>query len=73
MEAKNISKFGMIIAVLIIIGMNFGYLILARKLPTLDEEKAILLFGGSIVLVFSPIYLSIIVDKLVSIFLKEPK
>jgi len=67
-KAKNISKIGMILSALIIITYNIVYLILAQQIPTLEEQKSILLLGLSIIIVFSPIYLNIILDKFVNIF-----
>lgn len=63
MKAKSVSMIGMILGVVFILGMNIGYLILAKKLPSWDEQKGILAVGLSMVLIFSPVYLSIIVDK----------
>lgn len=68
MKAKDISLIGMILGGVIIISYNLIYLILSKKIPTLDEQKSILLFGGSIVIIFSPVYLSIVLDKVTDIF-----
>jgi hypothetical protein len=68
MKAKFISKIGMIIGALIIICYNAFYLITTEKIPTVEEQKSILLFGGSIVVIFSPVYLSIVLDKIGSMF-----
>lgn len=69
-KAKNISKIGMVLAALIIVFYNTIYLLLERKVPSLEEQKSILLFGGSMLVIFSPVYLNIILDKIVQIFKK---
>jgi hypothetical protein len=66
--AKNISKIGMVTSAIIVLSYNFYYLIMTGKIPTLDEQKSILMLGGFIVVIFSPIYLSIVLDKIAEIF-----
>lgn len=70
MGAKPISKWGMICGGLIIILYNFIYLVITKKIPTPEEQKSIIYFGGSIVILFTPVYISIILDKLTQMFKK---
>lgn len=69
-DAKAVSKVGMILGAILIIGYNLGYLLFTQTIPSIEEQKSILLFGGSILIMFSPIYLGIIMDKVVDIFKK---
>ena len=71
MEAKKISLIGMILGSLIIISSNIVNILYNKSIPTLEEQKSILLFGSSIVIIFSPVYLSIVLDKLSNIFNKK--
>jgi hypothetical protein len=68
MGAKNISKWGMVLSAISIISYNIIYVIFEKKIPTLEEQKSILLFGGSMLVIFSPVYLSIVLDKVGEIF-----
>jgi hypothetical protein len=65
MEAKRISLIGMVLGAVIIIGYNTIYVIVSARIPTIDEQQSILLFGGSIMLIFSPVYLSIFLEKII--------
>jgi hypothetical protein len=69
-RGKNISKVGMVLGATIIIGYNMFYLMTTKKIPTMDEQKSIILFGASVTAIFSPIYFSIILDKIGDIFKK---
>jgi hypothetical protein len=71
MKGKQVSKIAMIVAAVIIISYNVGYLLLSRAIPTVEEQKSIILLGISILIIFTPIYLSIILDKITSIFKKD--
>jgi hypothetical protein len=64
-RAKNISKIGMVISALIAISYNCYNLIINKKIPTLQEQKSILLLSGYVLICFSPIYINIIIDKFV--------
>jgi hypothetical protein len=66
--AKNISKWGMVLSAFAIISYNIIYVVFEKKIPTLEEQKSILLFGGSMLVIFSPVYLSIVIDKVAEIF-----
>lgn len=70
-KGKKVSKIGMMLSVTIALLYNLGYLIFERKIPTVDEQKSILMLSGFIVIFFSPIYASIILDKIIAIF--KPK
>lgn len=64
MEGKKISKWVMILAFLIALSYNIFSLIKNGKIPTVDEQKSIIIFSSSAILFFSPIYLSIWLDKI---------
>ena len=67
LKAKSVSKWAMICGALVVILYNAGYLIFTLKIPTFDEQKSILLAGASLIIVFSPVYLNLILDKIVEI------
>jgi uncharacterized membrane protein YagU involved in acid resistance len=70
-DAKSVSKIAMIIAVIFLIVYNLIYVILSKKIPTVEEQKSILLFCGAIIIFFTPVYLNLIMDKIVDIFKKD--
>lgn len=63
-SAKSVSKTGMVFGAVIIILYNLVYLFMERKIPTAEEQKSIIMLGGSIVVIFSPVYLCIALDKI---------
>lgn len=64
MKGKQISKAGMIIGALVIVGYNIGYLIIQKSIPTMDEQKSVVFLGASLVAIFSPLYISVFLDKI---------
>jgi len=71
MRAKQLSLWAKIVATGYVLGMNIGYLLLAKKLPSIDEEWAIIQAGLFFALVFSPIDISIIITNLLGTRKKE--
>jgi hypothetical protein len=63
-KAKNISLTGIVIAVLIAISFNLFSLIILNRIPSQEEQKSIILLCGFIIIAFSPVYVSIFLDKL---------
>jgi hypothetical protein len=68
MKAKTASKLGMIAGVLTILIYNAVYLAITKKIPTEEEQRSIIMLGLSLVIAFTPIYLNLILDKVVEIF-----
>ena len=62
-DAKPISKWVMVLAAVITIGYNLFVVIKTGKIPTLDQQQSILMLGGGLIIFFSPVYLSIWLDK----------
>jgi membrane glycosyltransferase len=56
---KTFSKGSMILAVIILIGTNLYSIIAKNHIPTIEEEKTLIMFCSAIVLFFSPVILSI--------------
>lgn len=64
MKGKDISKVGMVISA-VAFGANYiGYLIIARRVPTFDEMIVMMLASLFYVAIFSPIILSVWIDKI---------
>jgi hypothetical protein len=66
-KAKNISLTGIIIAVLIAICFNLFSLLLLNRIPSQDEQKSIIILCRFIIIAFSPVYVSIFLDKILRI------
>lgn len=64
MSAKGLSLLGIVVAVAISLSFNVFYVIYNKKVPSLDEQQSVLLLAGSMVVFFSPVYLSIWLDKI---------
>jgi uncharacterized membrane protein len=71
MKAKPISMYAIIISVVIVIVYNFVYTLKTGNIPKVEDQKSIMLLGFFIIISFSPIYLNIIIDKIIEIFKKE--
>lgn len=61
--AKNISKFGMLLGCIIVIVYNAFYLINNQKIPDTEEQMSILMLGWGVASFFSPLIISVILDK----------
>ncbi len=63
-DGKSLSKWAMILAAMITLTYNIFVVITTRKVPTIDEQQSILVLGSGLILFFSPVYLSIWLDKI---------
>ncbi len=63
-DGKNVSKWAMILAAVITLTYNIFVVITTRKVPTIDEQQSILVLGSGLILFFSPVYLSIWLEKI---------
>lgn len=70
-KGKKVSKIGMILAVMVALMYNLLYVFFEHKIPSTDEQKSILMLSGFIVVFFSPVYVSIILDKFAIMLKKE--
>jgi hypothetical protein len=61
--AKNISKMGMVLGCIIVIIYNAFYLVNNRQIPKTDEQMSILMLGWGVASFFSPLIISVILDK----------
>jgi hypothetical protein len=64
MEAKKISLWTMILAAVFAITLNVLMLIFNKRVATTDEQASILMFSGFMIICFSPVYLSIWLEKI---------
>ena len=64
-DAKEISKWAIVVSVLIAIVYNISYTITSRQIPTIEQQSSIIMLCTFIIVAFSPVYLSIILDKFV--------
>lgn len=72
MNAKPISKWTMILAVILAIVMNIICIVVNQRIPSTDEQQSILMLCGALILFFSPVYLSIWLDKIFGNKMKIP-
>lgn len=72
MNAKPISTWTMILAVILAVIMNIISLVWNKRIPTTDEQQSILMLSGALILFFSPVYLSIWLDKIFGNKVKIP-
>lgn len=63
-DAKIVSKWGMVVAVITALGYNIGYLIVTGRIPSSSEQDSILKLCGFIIVCFSPVYLNLFLDKI---------
>jgi len=63
-EGKTISRYAMILAVVILIGSNLFHIVVKSHIPTFEEQKSLVLFCSGIVLFFSPIFLSVWLERI---------
>ncbi|MBN2546550.1 MAG: hypothetical protein JXB50_12190 [Spirochaetes bacterium] len=61
---KNISRCSMMLSAVMAVGYNLFALIKTGQIPTVDEQKSILMLCGALIVFFSPVYLSIWLDKI---------
>jgi len=71
MSGKQLSLWAKIAAAGYVLGMNVGFLVLSKALPSVDQEWAIIQAGLFFALVFSPIDISIIITNLLGTRKKE--
>ena len=62
--AKNISKWGIVLAIVIVILYNFVYMLKTGDIPTPDKQNSVIMLGAFCIASFSPVYISIILDKI---------
>ena len=63
MKGKDISKVGMVVSAIAFTSQYIGYLIITRRIPTFDEMMVIMISALFYVAIFSPIILSVWIDK----------
>jgi len=63
-NAKGFSLIGMIVAVLIEIVFNLIIILKEKRVPDITEQQSITWLSASIIIFFSPVYLSIWLDKI---------
>ena len=64
LAAKPISKWAMVFSAIIIISLNVFVIIKLLRIPTPQEQQSILLLGFGLLGIFSPVYISIWLDKI---------
>ena len=64
MKGKDISKVGMIVSATAFTLQYIGYLIITRRIPTFDEMMVMMISALFYVAIFSPIILSVWIDKI---------
>lgn len=69
-SAKNVSKWGMLLSVMMVLGYNIGYFVIHKDVPAMEKQKSVITAALAVVTLFSPVYLSIILDKVSEFFKK---
>lgn len=63
-DAKNISKIGMILAVIIHAVTTVSYIIIKSDFPDLNTQISMSYFSFMFMIPFTPIYLNLFLDKI---------
>ena len=63
-DAKPVSKWVMIITVIILLSYNLFKLIKTGSIANPEEQKSLIMMSLSVLVVFTPVYLSILFDKI---------
>ena len=71
MKGKIVSKIGMALALLWIIGCNLFLLFRFKRMATMDEAKVIMFTAVSLIVSTSPVIISTWIDKLSSIIISK--
>ena len=71
MKGKIVSKIGMVLALLWIIGCNLFLLFRFKRMATMDEAKVIMFTAVSLIVSTSPVIISTWIDKLSSIIISK--
>jgi len=71
MKGKIVSKIGMALALLWILGCNLFILIRSKRIVTMEEAKVITFVAISLVVVTSPVIISTWADKFTSFIIAK--
>jgi len=63
-DAKPVSKFAMIISFIILLSYNLFKLIKTGEIATPEEQRSLIMMSLAVLVIFCPIYLSILFDKI---------
>lgn len=63
MKGKDLSLGSKILSAGYMIGMNFGYIAITKRLPSADEEFAIIQGAVFLALIFAPVDISMIIQN----------
>ncbi len=63
-DAKNLSKWGMVIAVIVQAISTIVYILVKKDFPALDTQISISYFAFSFMIPFTPVYLNLFLDKI---------
>jgi len=63
-DAKPVSKWAMIFAVVILLSYNLYKLIKTGNIANTEEQKSLIMMSLSVLVIFAPVYLSILFDKI---------
>lgn len=63
-DAKNLSKWGMVVTVVVESICNIGYVIIKKDFPSIETQVSISYFAFMFMLPFAPVYLNLFLDKI---------